>query len=137
MSLCAFFNWHRIIHLCQHLNCLEDWFNLFNKNSCTFSHNAEAVSSSMYAIYLLKLVFLIYQLQNVYQLFTNVPSLVHFLLMRSFNPFRPPDKSALLKIIFLFLDQNICCGYSKVLNSFEHPKHMFKLMDKKIITILH
>ena len=30
-----------------------------------------------------------------------------------------PDKSALLKITFLFLNQNICCGYS--------------LMDKKII----
>ena len=26
---------------------------------------------------------------------------------------RPPDKSTYLKIIFLFLNQNICCGYSK------------------------
>ena len=39
------------------------------------------------------------------------------------------------KIIFLFLNQNICCGYSKEPShrdgSFEHPKHMLKLMDKK------
>ena len=44
------------------------------------------------------------------------------------------------KLFFLFLNQNICCGYSKELSqwdgSFEHLKHMFKLMDKKIITIL-
>ena len=26
---------------------------------------------------------------------------------------RPPDKSAYQKIIVLFLNQNICCGYSK------------------------
>ena len=41
---------------------------------------------------------------------------------------------------FLFLDQNICCGYSKELSqldsSFDHPKHMLKLMDKKIFIIL-
>ena len=44
------------------------------------------------------------------------------------------------KLFFLFLNQNICCGYSKEpsrwVSSFEHPKHMFKLMDKKIIAIL-
>ena len=44
------------------------------------------------------------------------------------------------KLTFLFLSQNICCGYSKELSqrdgSFEHPKQMFKLMDKKILTIL-
>ena len=43
-------------------------------------------------------------------------------------------------LIFLFLNQNICCGYSKEPSqwdgSFEHPKHMFKLMGKKIFTIL-
>ena len=33
-------------------------------------------------------------------------------------------------LIFLFLNQNVCCGYSK-----EHPKHMLKLMGKKIFTI--
>ena len=53
---------------------------------------------------------------------------------------RPPDKSALLKIILLFFKQNICCGHSKEPShrdgSFEHPKHTFKLMDKKIIAIL-
>ena len=39
------------------------------------------------------------------------------------------------KLFFLFLNQNICCEYSKEPSrwdsSFEHPKHMFKLMDKK------
>ena len=44
------------------------------------------------------------------------------------------------KLFFLFLHQNICCGYSKELSqwdsSFEHPKHMFKLMGKEIYTIL-
>ena len=41
---------------------------------------------------------------------------------------------------FLFLNQNICCGYSKEPSqrdgSFEHPKHMFVLLGKKIVTIL-
>ena len=41
---------------------------------------------------------------------------------------------------FLFLDQNICCEYSKESSkwdgSFEHPNQMFKLMGKKIFTIL-
>ena len=44
------------------------------------------------------------------------------------------------KLIFLFLNQNICCGYSKDSSqwdgSFEHPKHMLKLIGKKIFTIL-
>ena len=44
------------------------------------------------------------------------------------------------KLCFLFLNQNICYGYSKEPSqwdgSFEHPKHMFKLMDKQIIKIL-
>ena len=44
------------------------------------------------------------------------------------------------KLFFLFFNHNICCGYSKEPSqwdgSFEHPKHMFKLMDKKIIQIL-
>ena len=44
------------------------------------------------------------------------------------------------KLFFLFLNQNLCCGYSKEPShregSFEHPKHLFKLMDKKIIPIL-
>ena len=45
-----------------------------------------------------------------------------------------------LKSFFLFFKQNICCGYSKEQSqrdcSFEYPKHMFKLMEKKIIAIL-
>ena len=44
------------------------------------------------------------------------------------------------KLFSLFLIQNICCGYSKEPSqldcSFEHPKHMFRLMGKKIVTIL-
>ena len=44
------------------------------------------------------------------------------------------------KSFFLFLYQNICCGYSKETSrldgSFEHPKHMLKQTGKKIITIL-
>ena len=40
------------------------------------------------------------------------------------------------KNIFLFLNQNICCGYSKEPSqwdgSFEHTKHMLKLMGKKV-----
>ena len=38
------------------------------------------------------------------------------------------------KIIFLILNQNICCGYSKEPSSFDHLKHM--LNGKKISTIL-
>ena len=49
---------------------------------------------------------------------------------------RPLVKSAYQKIFFLFLNQNICCGYSKEPSqwdgSFEHPKHVLKLMGKKI-----
>ena len=44
------------------------------------------------------------------------------------------------KLFCLFLNQNICCGYSKEPSrwdkSFEHPKHMFRLLGKKIIAIL-
>ena len=46
----------------------------------------------------------------------------------------------LILFYFLFLNQNICCGYSKEPShwdgSFEHPKHMLKLVGKKIFTIL-
>ena len=45
------------------------------------------------------------------------------------------------KIMFLFLNQNICCGYSKELSqpddSSEHPKQTLKMMGKKIYTVLH
>ena len=44
------------------------------------------------------------------------------------------------KIIFLFLNQNICCGYSKEPSqwdsSFEHRKHMPIIIGKKIFTTL-
>ena len=38
------------------------------------------------------------------------------------------------KVFFLFLNQNICCGYSKEPSqwgSFEHPKHMLKNFKKE------
>ena len=45
------------------------------------------------------------------------------------------------KLYFFFLNQNICCGCSKEPfqwdRSFEHPKHMFKLINKKIIIFLY
>ena len=50
----------------------------------------------------------------------------------------PLDKGAEFKLIFLFLNQNIFCGYStlnKRDGSFEHPKQMYKLMDKKTFKI--
>ena len=44
------------------------------------------------------------------------------------------------KLFFLFLKQNICCGYSKEPSqwdgSFEYPKHMLKLIGKEINAIL-
>ena len=43
-------------------------------------------------------------------------------------------------LIFLFLNQNICCGYSKEPSqrdgSVEHPKNMLKLINKNIFIIL-
>ena len=40
-----------------------------------------------------------------------------------------------------FLNQNICCGYSKEPSQgdvfFECPKHILKLIGKKILSILH
>ena len=45
------------------------------------------------------------------------------------------------KIIFLFLNQNICWRYSKEPSrwdsSFERPIYMLKIIGKKILTILH
>ena len=44
------------------------------------------------------------------------------------------------KMIFLFLNRRICFGNSKEPsrcdNSFEHPKHMLKIIGKTIFTIL-
>ena len=54
--------------------------------------------------------------------------------------YRPPDKCVYLKIVFLFLNKNTCCGYTKEPSqsdsSSEHPKHMFRLLGMKIIAIL-
>ena len=63
-----------------------------------------------------------------------------FMLIPGSSPaVRPPDKNAYLKIIFLISQQNRRCGYSKDPSqrdsSFEHPKHMFKLMGKKIVQL--
>ena len=46
----------------------------------------------------------------------------------SFTHYRPLVKSGYQTIIFFFLNQNICCGYSKIPSqsdgSFEHTKHV-------------
>ena len=53
--------------------------------------------------------------------------------------FRRPMRTK--KIIFLILNQNICCDYSKGPSqqdsSLEHPKYMFKLMGKKLLVIIY
>ena len=52
-----------------------------------------------------------------------------------------PIRWCYCKATSLFLNQNICYGYSKEPSnrdgSFEHQKHMLRLMVKKIIPILH
>ena len=62
------------------------------------------------------------------------------LLLKENTHYKPLDKGALVKFIFLFLNQNICREYSKEPShwdgSFEHPKHILKPKDKKIFTIL-
>ena len=49
--------------------------------------------------------------------------------------YRPVDRVCNQNLIFLFLNQKICCGWSKELSqwdgSFEHIKHMFKFMGKE------
>ena len=44
------------------------------------------------------------------------------------------------KLFLLFLNRNICCGYTKEPSqsdgSFEHPKHTFKLIGKEINAVL-
>ena len=52
---------------------------------------------------------------------------------------RPPGKSAYLKTIYLFLNQNICCGYSKnrpIETVLLSTQNTFGIMDKKIIVSL-
>ena len=41
------------------------------------------------------------------------------------------------RLFFLFLNQNICCGYSKEPSQWEHPKHMLKLVDKNIFMFFY
>ena len=45
------------------------------------------------------------------------------------------------ELSILFLKQNICCGYSKEPSqrdgSFEHPKLIFRLIDKQLKVILY
>ena len=58
----------------------------------------------------------------------------------SFSVKRPPDKSVYLEIIFLISQPKHMLWVLKrnvlMRRFFEQPKHMFKLMDKKIIAIL-
>ena len=58
----------------------------------------------------------------------------------SSRAYRPPDKSAYLKKYFLYFWSKTCCGYPKEPSrwdgSFEHPKHMLKLMNKEIFTLV-
>ena len=61
----------------------------------------------------------------------NIIKILHSI---SGSMYRPSDKGGKGKLFFLFLKQNICCGYSK--GSFDHPKHIIKLMYKKIVIIL-
>ena len=50
--------------------------------------------------------------------------------------FRPPDKNAYWEIIFHISQPKHMLWVLKRDGSFEHPKHMFKLMGKEINTIL-
>ena len=49
---------------------------------------------------------------------------------------RPFVKSAYQKIIFLFQPKYILWVLKRTVSFFEHPKHMLKLIGKKIFTIL-
>ena len=61
--------------------------------------------------------------------------------MTSFETDHDSTTGLLVKSVYqnFFLNQNIFCGYSKELTlcnvSFDYPKHMSKLMRKKIFTI--
>ena len=51
-----------------------------------------------------------------------------------------PRLECVMENYFPYLAQKICCAYSKEPSqedgSFEYPKHIFKLMGKKVISIL-
>ena len=81
-----------------------------------------------------------YQLRSQWSLIRHVDAHANlYLSVDADVNFRTPDKSANW-IFFLFLNQNICCGYSKEPfqwdGSWEHPKHLFKSMGKGINGIL-
>ena len=62
--------------------------------------------------------------------FTSLPYLFLYMINR------PPDKSVYLIIIFFVISQpKHMLWVLKRTVSLRHPKHMFKLMDKKIIAI--
>ena len=54
------------------------------------------------------------------------------------NPFIVSGHRLQIRVCISFFNQNICCGYSKEPShrdgSFEHPKQMFTLMDKKLFS---
>ena len=72
----------------------------------------------------------------------NLDEPVHLRSLDRLLAYRPglQIRVCVVKLFSLFHIQNICCGYSKEPSerdgSSEHPKHMFKLMGRKIITIL-
>ena len=61
---------------------------------------------------------------------------VAFLLLLSIHAFR---NDCVIKYFHFFLNQTICCWYAiepyQLDASFEHTKHIFKLINKKILTI--
>ena len=56
-------------------------------------------------------------------------------LMASFSLGVDTPQSSERVILHIFLNQKVCCGYSKELSqrdgSFEHQKHMFTLTDRE------
>ena len=95
--------------------------------------------------YIYVIIYIWYQcFAKIIQDFWIKGNLLHQIWLMNINVItkmtRPPDKSTLSKILFLFLNQNIWCEYSKEPSqcngSFEHLKQMFKLIDKKLLTIL-
>ena len=74
---------------------------------------------------------------NFYDVKENVASQIKSLACKDFKLIQDP-RVCNLKFSY-FSNQNICCRNSKDPSqcSFEHPKHMLKLMGKKLFTILY